>query len=145
MQTTVEHLDEGRVRLTVTVPAADVDREVAAAYARIGAKLRIPGFRPGKAPHPVIDTHVGRETVLAEAQEEIVSEAYGRAISENDLRTYGQPDVGELDMVEPGAEYTFTAEVYLRPELTLTGLEDLAVSVPSQRSSDREIDAQIGY
>jgi trigger factor len=145
LQTTVEHLDGGRIRLTVTVPAADVDREVTAAYARIGAKLRIPGFRPGKAPHPVIDTHVGRETVLAEAQEEIVSEAYGRAISENDLRTYGQPDVGELDMVESGADYTFTAEVNLRPEFTLTGLDDLAVSVPSQRSSDREIDAQIGY
>ncbi|MDP2299561.1 MAG: trigger factor family protein, partial [Actinomycetota bacterium] len=101
MQSSIEHIDEGQIRITVTVSTADVDREIDAAYSRIGAKLRIPGFRPGKAPRPVIDTHVGRDAVLAEAQEEIVSTSYGAAISEQDLRTYGQPDVGELDMVEP--------------------------------------------
>ena len=145
MQTSIEHLGEGTVRLTITVPATDVDRHVDAAYARIGAKLRIPGFRPGKAPRPVIDTHVGRDAVLAEAQEEIVSDFYGRAISAEDLRTYGQPDVGELDLVEPGADYTYTAEVHLRPELTLTSADGFAITVPPQKSSDREIDAQIEH
>lgn len=145
MQTSIEHLDEGLVRLTITVPAADVDRQIDAAYARIGAKLRIPGFRPGKAPRPVIDTHVGRDAVLAEAQEEIVSDFYGRAISAEDLRTYGQPDVGELDVIEPGSDYTYTAEVHLRPELTLTSADGFTITVPPQTSSDREIDAQIGH
>lgn len=145
MQTSIEKLDGGRAALTITVPAEDVDREIAEAYARIGAKLRIPGFRPGKAPRPVIDTHVGRDTVLAEAQEEVVSDSFGRALSETDLRTYGQPDVGELDMVEPGQDYTFTAEVTLRPELTLASEDDFAITVPSLVASDREIDAQIAY
>lgn len=145
MQTSVERLEGDRVRLTVTVPAAEVDAEIANAYARIGAKLRIPGFRPGKAPRPVVDTHVGKETVLTEAQEEIVSNAYGRAVSENDIRNISQPDVGELDMIVPGEDFTFTAELQLRPELTLSGLDDLKVSVPAQKASDREIDAQIEY
>ncbi len=145
MQTSVERLEGDRVRLTVTVPAADVDAEIANAYARIGAKLRIPGFRPGKAPRPVVDTHVGKETVLTEAQEEIVSNAYGRAVSENDIRNISQPDVGELDVIVPGEDFTFTAELQLRPELTLSGLDDLKVSVPAQKASDREIDAQIEY
>jgi trigger factor len=133
------------IRITVTVPAEEVDREIAAAYNRIGAKLRIPGFRPGHAPRPVIDTHVGRDAVLAEAQEEIVSDSYGRAISEQDVRTYGQPDVGELDLVEAGADYTYTAEVRLRPELALTSAEGFAITVPSRVTSDREIDAQIEH
>ncbi|MDZ4167768.1 MAG: trigger factor [Coriobacteriia bacterium] len=145
MQSSIEHIDEGQIRITVTVSTADVDREIDAAYSRIGAKLRIPGFRPGKAPRPVIDTHVGRDAVLAEAQEEIVSTSYGAAISEQDLRTYGQPDVGELDMVEPGADFTYTAEVSLRPELPLTDSEDFAVTVPARTASDREVDAQIEH
>lgn len=145
MQTSVERLEGDRVRLTVTVPAAEVDAEIANAYARIGAKLRIPGFRPGKAPRPVVDTHVGKDAVLSDAQEEIVSNAYGRAVSENDIRNISQPDVGELDMIVPGEDFTFTAELQLRPELTLSGVDDLKVSVPAQKASDREIDAQIEY
>jgi trigger factor len=145
LQTSVERLEGNMIKLTVTVPAADVDREIAAAYGRIGEKLRIPGFRPGKAPRPVIDTHVGRATVLAEAQEEIVSASYGKAVTAEGLRTVGQPDVGELDLVEPGADYTYTAEVMLRPELDLSSTGPVSVTVPPQHASDREIDAQIEY
>ncbi|MRS13081.1 MAG: trigger factor [Actinobacteria bacterium] len=145
MQTSVEKIEGGRVKLTITVPAADVDAAIDNAYAAIGAKLKIPGFRPGKAPRPVIDTHVGKETVLAEAQEDVVSDSYGKAISQEDIRTYGQPDVGELDLVEPGKEYTYTAEVALRPELSLTSAVDFTVTVPTLQASDREVDAQIEH
>lgn len=145
MQTSIEHLDEGRAKITVTVPAADVDAAIAAAYAAVGAKLRIPGFRPGKAPRPVIDTHVGREAVLADAQEDIVSDSYGRAVSELDVRTIGRPDVGELDMIEPGADYTYVAEVQLRPVLSLTDSEKFTVTVPTKQATDREVDAQIEH
>lgn len=145
MQTSVERLEEGRAKITVTVPAADVDKAIADAYAAIGAKLHIPGFRPGKAPRPVIDTHVGREAVLADAQDEIVSASYGRAVSQEDIRTVGRPDVGELDMIEPGSDYTYTAEVTLRPELTLSSADAFTVTVPAQKASDREVDAQIEY
>jgi trigger factor len=145
LQTSVERLEGNMIKLTVTVPAADVDREVEAAYKRLGAKLRIPGFRPGHAPRPVIDTHVGREAVLADAQEQLVSDSYGKAVSAEDLRTVGQPDVGELDLIEPGTDYTYTAEVMVRPELTLSSVEPVAVTVPPQHAEDREVDAQIEY
>jgi len=145
LQTSTERLEGGKIRISITVPAADVDRYISDAYSRIGAKLRIPGFRPGKAPRPVIDTHVGREAVLADALENLVESTYGQAISAEDVRTYGQPDVGELDALEPGGDYTFSAEVGLRPELTLSSADGFAVTVPPQYSSDREIDAQIEY
>ena len=67
MKTSVEKLQGIRVKLTVTLSAEEVDRAIASAYAKVAAKVRIPGFRPGKAPRPIIDTHVGRDTVLAEA------------------------------------------------------------------------------
>lgn len=143
MQTSVERLEGDRARITVTVPAADVDAAIAKAYAEIAKKLRIPGFRPGKAPKQVIDTHVGREAVLAEAQDEVVSDSYGAAMSQADIRTVGQPDVGELDLIEPGTDFTYTAEVQLRPELTLSSTDDFTVTVPPRISSDREVDAQI--
>lgn len=143
MQTSIKRLDEGRAAITVTVPAAEVEEAISAAYASIGAKLRIPGFRPGKAPRPVIDTHVGREAVLSDAQEEIISDSYGRAVSELDVRTIGRPDVGELDMVVPGEDFTYTAEVQLRPELTLSDAASFSVTVPTKSATDREVDAQI--
>lgn len=143
MQTSVEHIEGNRARITVTVPASDVDAAIATAYAEIAKKLRIPGFRPGKAPKQVIDTHVGREAVLAEAQDEVVSESYGLAVSQEDIRTVGQPDVGELDLIEPGKDYTYTAEVQLRPELTLSAADDFTVTVPPRTTSEREVDAQI--
>ena len=145
MQTSTERLEAGRIRINISVPAADVDQYISDAYSRIGAKLRIPGFRPGKAPRPVIDTHVGREAVLADALEDLVESTYGQAISAEDVRTYGQPDVGELVALEPGEDYTFSAEVGLRPELTLSSADGLTVNVPAQHASDREIDAQIEY
>lgn len=143
MHSSVERLEGDRARITITVPAADVDRHIADAYATIASQLRIPGFRPGKAPRPVVDTHVGREAVLAEAQEGILSDSYGRAISAEGLRTIGQPDTGELDLPESGADYTYTAEVALRPELTLASAENFAVTVPSRVASDAEIDAHV--
>lgn len=143
MQTSVERLEGDRARITVTVPAADVDDAIASAYSEIAKKLRIPGFRPGKAPRQVIDTHVGRDAVLAEAQDEVVSDSYGKAISQEDIRTVGQPDVGELDLIEPGKDYTYTAEVQLRPELTLSSAEEFTVTVPPRTATDSEVDAQI--
>lgn len=143
MQTSVERLDGGRARITVTVPAAEVDAAIDRAYADTAKKLRIPGFRPGKAPRQVIDTHVGPTAILAEAQDDVVSDSYGKAISQEDVRTIGAPDVGDLDLIEPGKDYTFTAEVQLRPELALSKADDFTVTVPTRTASDREVDAQI--
>jgi trigger factor len=86
---------------------------------------------------------VGRDAVLAEAQEEIISDSYGKAVSQEDVRTIGQPDTGELDLIEAGKDYTYTAEVQLRPELTLTSADEFSVTVPTRVATDREVDAQI--
>jgi len=145
LKTSVEKLQGIRVKLTVTLTAEEVDKAISQSYAKIAAKVRIPGFRPGKAPRPIIDTHVGRETVLAEALEDLVEESYPLALDAEKLRPIDRPDVGDLDGLEPGKEYTFVAEIDLRPELTLSSIKDLSITVPLSKATDREIDAQIDY
>ncbi len=97
LETTAERLEGNLVRLTVTTPAADVDAAIEKAYREVAGKLRIPGFRPGKAPRAIIDSHVGPEAVLAEAQEDLVDATYPLAIDDEGLRPIESPDMGELD------------------------------------------------
>lgn len=145
MNTSVERIDAHTVRLTVKVTADEVDAAIDDAYRRIGQKVKAPGFRAGKAPKPIIDAQVGRDAVLAEAQEGLVSETYGDALNVEALRPIEQPEIGELDLIEPGTEYEYVAEVQVRPELTLSSVEDLSVEVPPSTASEREIDAQINH
>ncbi|MDI6713091.1 MAG: trigger factor [Anaerosomatales bacterium] len=145
MQTTVERLEGNRVRLTVTVPAETVDAAIDASYKEFSNKLRIPGFRKGRIPRPIIDTHVGREAVLADALERLIDDTYMRALSMEDLHTMEPPDTGELDALQPGQPYTYTAEVAVRPELSLTSIDGLVVYAGPARTSEREIDAQIEH
>lgn len=145
MNTTVEKLEGNRVRLTVTHTGQEVTDAISDAYTRVARQIKLPGFRPGKAPRPLIDAHVGRESVLAEALEELVESSYPRALDELRIRPMGRPDTGDLDMVEEGVEYTYTAEVDVRPEFTLSSIEGLTAEVPPSHSTDAEIDAQIEY
>ncbi|MBE0476336.1 MAG: trigger factor [Coriobacteriia bacterium] len=143
METKVENVEDGLVRLTVTVAPEEVDRAVAATYKRVASKLRISGFRAGKAPRPIVEGHVGRDNVLAEAQEAIVNETYPAALDAEDLRTVGQPDLGELELPREGEAYTYVAEVRVRPQLALSSDEPVSVEIPSRAVTDAEVERQI--
>lgn len=143
MKTSVEHLEGTNVKITVTVSADEVDAAISASYAAMGAKVRVPGFRKGKAPRTVVDNYVGRDYVLAEATEELVNATYPRAIDAEGLRTVDAPEMDEIDTVAQGEEYTYSAQVELRPELTLTSVEEFSATVPAKNASDDEINMQI--
>jgi trigger factor len=157
LETSVEKLEGTNIRLTVIVPASEVDKAIDTVYARIAKKVKIPGFRAGKAPKPVIDSHVGRDYVLHEATEEVVNGTYSRAIDAEDVRPIDQPEItspesdaeaperGGLEPVTPHEDFTYVAEVATRPELALDTYEGLSVTLPPATASDREIDAQLEY
>lgn len=145
METNVERLEGNAVRLTVTASPDDVDLAITRAYSGVAKKLRIPGFRAGKAPRAVIDSRVGRDAVLADATEELVQSLYSKAVTEEGLRPVEQPELEELDVVTPGEPFTFSAEVDVRPEFQLSSLEGLAVTVPPRTAENREIDAEIEH
>ena len=117
LKTSVERLEGTTVKLTVTVPAADVDVAIAEAYASVGKKMRIPGFRKGHAPRPVVDNYVGRDHVLAEATEAVLNDYYPKAVDAEGLRPIESPETEALETVQQGEDFTFEAEVVTRPEL----------------------------
>lgn len=145
MNSSVEKLEDNRVRITVTHDADEVKKSIAGAYRRVAKQARIQGFRPGKAPRPVVDTHVGRDAVLGEALEQIVETSYPVAIDTHRLRPMERPDTGELDGLVEGEGHSYTAEVDVRPELTLSSTNDLKAVVPPSKSTDEEVDAQLDY
>ena len=143
MKTSVEHLEGTNVKITVTVSADEVDAAIAASYTKLGAKVRVPGFRKGKAPRTVVDNYVGRDYVLAEATEDLVNSTYPRAIDAENLRTIDAPEMDEIETVAQGEEYSYAAQVELRPELTLTSDDGFSAAVPAKDASDEEIGMQV--
>jgi len=143
LKTSVEKLDDNKVKLTVVVPAEEVDRHIDEAYGRIAKKVKIPGFRQGKAPRPMIDSHVGKDAVVADAQDEVLTASYTEALDAEEIRAIAQPDIGEVDAMAPGEDFEYVAEVEIRPEMTLSSIEDLSIEIPSAEVTDEDIEEQV--
>ncbi len=143
LTTSVERLEGTNVKLTVTVPAEEVDAAIKETYATLGKKVRIPGFRKGRAPRSVVDNHLGKDHVLSEATEAVVESTYPVAVDAENLRPIDQPDIEGIEMVVPGEAYTYVAEVELRPEFKLSHTDGIAVSVIPKDVTEAQIDAEI--
>ncbi|MDX6285867.1 MAG: trigger factor [Frankiales bacterium] len=143
MKSAIESLGPTRVRLTVEVPFEELQPSVQAAYKKIAGQVKIQGFRPGKVPPPVIDRRVGREVVLEEAVNEALPVFYGRAVEENSVAIIGTPQV-EVKEFSDGGQLAFTAEVDVRPEITVPDYAGMPVSVDDAEVTDEQIDEQLG-
>lgn len=143
LKTTVERLEGSNVKLTVTVPAEDVDKGIDATYKALAKKYRLPGFRPGKAPKPVLDQQLGRDYILADATEAVVNSSYPKALDAENLRPVESPELEELETVEPGKEFTYVAEITVRPDLELSTSKDIKITMPPKEATQEEIDVQL--
>jgi trigger factor len=128
VKTDVEELSPTRVRLSVEVPFDELKPSIDKAYREVGRQVRIPGFRPGRVPPPVIDRRVGRDVVLTQAVNDAIPELYTKAVTDSDVVALGQPEV-EITNLDDGKELTFTAEVDIRPRFDLPDLSTVAVTV----------------
>jgi trigger factor len=128
VKTDVEELSPTRVRLSVEVPFDELKPSLDKACREVGRQVRIPGFRPGRVPPPVIDRRVGREVVLSQAVNDAIPDLYAKAVDESDVYALGQPEV-EITGLDDGKEMTFTAEVDIRPKFDLPDLSSLSVTV----------------
>ena len=143
MKTDVEELSPTRVRLTVEVPFDELKPSLDKAYREVSRQVRIPGFRPGRVPPPVIDSRIGRGVVLSQAVDDALPDLYSKAVSEADVSTLGQPDV-EITSLDDGKELTFTAEVDIRPKFELPDLSSLSVTVDNTLVSPDEVAEYLG-
>ena len=142
MKSTVEQLSPTRVRINVEVPFDELKPNFDRAYRKLAQQIRIPGFRPGKAPARVIESRIGRAPILDEVVNEAVPAKYMEAVTSSEVRAIGRPDI-EVTKIEDGDHVAFTAEVDVRPEITIPDFDDLAVTVDNIEVADAEIDEQL--
>ncbi|MBV9208454.1 MAG: trigger factor [Actinobacteria bacterium] len=128
MKTDVEELSPTRVRLSVEVPFDELKPALDKAYREVGRQVRIPGFRPGRVPPPVIDRRIGRDVVVGQAVNDAMPDLYAKAVADGDVHALGQPEL-EITNLDDGKELTFTVEVDVRPRFELPDLASLAVTV----------------
>lgn len=142
MKSSVETISPTRVKLTVEVPFAEMSDNVEAAYRTIAEQVTIPGFRKGKVPSRIIDQRVGRGSVLQEAINDVIPEAFESAVKENGVKIAGRPEI-EVTKIEDGDLIEFTAEVDVRPDFELPDFSEISVEVADVAAGDEGIDEEL--
>ena len=144
MKTQIEALQDNQVKLTVTVEAADVDARINKTYKDFAKKYRFPGFRPGKAPRPIIDNALGAQAVVATVTEELVNETYPLAVDAEDLFVVGRPEFTDEDLiVKEHEDLVYDVVVSVSPEFELSSYEPVEVKLPAEEATQKEIDDQL--
>lgn len=143
MKSTVETLSPTRVRLSVEVPFEELAPYINEAYKTVGQQIRVPGFRPGKAPRPVIDQRVGRESVYAQAMDPAVQANLNKAVTDNEVNALGRPELTEVKPIEEGKPFEFVVETDVTPEYELPDFSSLKVTVEADTVSEEDVDADL--
>ncbi len=141
--TTVTELPESRVRVQAEVPAEEVEKRVAQAARELGRSMRVPGFRAGKAPAPVVIKRIGRDAVLDEAVRDSIATWYSAAIDAAAIVPVGEPDLDMGDLPRQGEPLKFSIEIGVRPKATLGEYKGLEVGKREPTVPDDAVDEEI--
>lgn len=143
MSLQVEKLEKNMAKLTIEVPAEEFEKAIETAYQKNKGKINVQGFRKGKAPRKMIEKMYGASIFYEEAANAIIPTAYENALGEcEDLEIVSQPDI-EVTQIESGKNFIFTAEVALKPEVTLGDYKGIEVEKADVTVTDEEVDAEI--
>ena len=142
MKTTVSALEGNKVKLSVEVDEDEFDKAITDAYRKIAREVRIPGFRPGKAPRKVLERRLGSQVGREQALSDALPEYYTQALVEHDVDAIDSPDIDITSGQEDGP-VVFDAVVEVRPEVQVPGYGGLRVEVTRPTVSDEEVDAQV--
>jgi len=143
VKTNVTELPESRVRVEAEVPSEEVERRVQQAARELGRQMRIPGFRRGKVPPPVVIRRLGREAVLDEALRSSLGGWYVDAIAVAGIAPVGEPDLDVGDMPAEGEPLAFSIEIGVRPVATLGEYKGLEVGRREPQADEERIDAEL--
>lgn len=142
MSLQVEKLEKNMAKLTIEVSAEDLDKAMQAAYQKAKGKISVPGFRKGKAPRKMIEHMYGKGIFLEDAANALIPEHYSKALAECDLEIVSQPEI-DVTQAEPGKPFIFTAEVAVKPEVTLGEYKGVEVPKADVTVTDEDVDAEI--
>jgi len=139
----VTELPESRVRVQAEVPASEVERRLAQAASSLGREMRVPGFRKGKVPAPVVIRRVGREAVLDEAVRNSLGSWYADAIDAAGISPVGDPSLDLGDLPPEGSPLTFSIEIGVRPAARLGDYKGLEVGRREPDAPDERVEEEI--
>lgn len=142
VHSSVETLADNRVRLTIELDEAEFESEVDAAFKRIAREVRIPGFRPGRAPRRLLEAQLGPQAGRAEALRASLPDYYARAVVEHDVDVIDAPEIEITEGSETGP-VCFDAVVDVRPTVMVSGYDELSVQIPSPVVDEAEITGEI--
>ena len=142
MSLQVEKLEKNMAKLTIEVSAEELEKAIQGAYLKNKNKINIPGFRKGKAPRKMIEQMYGKEVFYEDAANALIPEAYEKALEECTEEIVSSPKV-DVTQLEAGKPFIFTAEVALKPEVTLGTYKGVKVAKAEVEVTDAEVDAEI--
>ena len=143
MTANVTKLEDNKVQLDVEVSAESVKKGVEAKVRELKKQLRIPGFRPGKAPRRMVENHVGRDYIYMETLQEQLPTWYSEAVVETDVRPIDRPEIDFDDAMDEKEGFKFTATVPVRPEASLGEYKGLEVPKREVEVEDEQVDQQV--
>jgi trigger factor len=142
VRTSVENLEDNKVKLSVEVDEEEFDEAVAAAFKRIAREVNIPGFRPGRAPRRILEARIGPGPARQEALREALPTYYARAVTETDTDVIAPPEI-DITAGEEAGPVAFDAVVEVRPKVNVPGYGSLRVEVPGPAVTDEEVESHL--
>lgn len=142
MSVQIEMLEKNMAKLTIDVPAAEFEKAITKAYNKNKGQISIPGFRKGKVPQIMVERMYGPAIFYEEAANFVMPEAYEKAAEESNLEIVSRPVVNVTQM-EKGKDFIFTAEVAVKPDVTLGEYKGIEVEKTEIEVTDEEVDAEI--
>lgn len=143
MSLQVEKMEHNMAKLTIEVSAEEFEKALNGAYMKQKKNISVPGFRKGKVPRQMVEKMYGVEIFYDDAANALIPDAYAKAYDEADIEIASQPKV-EVVQIEKGKPFIFTAEVAVKPEVTLGEYKGLAVDKVSNRVTQKEIEERLG-
>ncbi len=142
MSLQVENLEHNMAKLTIEVPAEEVEKALQNAYMKQKKQISMPGFRKGKVPRQMVEKMYGPSIFYDDAVNTLLPDAYGKAYDECELEIASRPTI-DIVQIEKGKPFIFTAEVAVKPEVKLGEYKGLEVEKVSTRVTQKEVDAKI--
>lgn len=142
MSLQVEKMEKNMAKLTIEVPAEELEKALQSAYNKQKNKITLPGFRKGKAPRAMIEKMYGAEIFYDDAANALIQQEYSKAYDEADVEIVSRPKI-EVVQIEKGKPFIFTAEVAVKPEVTLGEYKGLKVDKTSTRVTAKEVEERL--
>ncbi len=142
MSLQVEKLEKNMAKLTIEVPAGDFEKALQSAYNKQKKKISVPGFRKGKVPRQMVEKMYGPEIFYDDAANELIPKAYEEEVKNSDLNIVSRPVI-DIEQIQKGEAFIFTAEVALKPEVTLGEYKGLEVDAVSVEVTQEEVEEKV--